>query len=73
MTTSATICVIDDNPDNVDLLEQELSDAGYRVVTALSGEFVRRLRAVLSDADGVTVTFKGSLDQFAGASVVIRQ
>jgi signal transduction histidine kinase len=38
MTTSATICVIDDNPDNVDLLEQELSDAGYRVVTALGGE-----------------------------------
>jgi signal transduction histidine kinase len=37
-TTSATICVIDDNADNVDLLEQELSDAGYRVVTALSGE-----------------------------------
>lgn len=33
----ATICVIDDNPDNVDLLEQELGDAGYRVVTALDG------------------------------------
>ncbi|MBN1476015.1 hybrid sensor histidine kinase/response regulator [Candidatus Sumerlaeota bacterium] len=37
-TAGATICVIDDNADNVDLLEQELSDAGYRVVTALSGE-----------------------------------
>jgi two-component system sensor histidine kinase/response regulator len=33
----ATICAIDDNRDNLDLLEQELGDAGYRVVTATSG------------------------------------
>jgi signal transduction histidine kinase len=37
-THTATICVIDDHPDNLDLLEQELSDAGYRVLTASDGQ-----------------------------------
>ena len=38
MARTSTICVIDDNPVNVDLLEQELTDAGHRVVTAEDGE-----------------------------------
>jgi signal transduction histidine kinase len=33
-----TICVIDDHPDNLDLLEQELADADYRVISATNGE-----------------------------------
>ena len=37
-TESATILVVDDEPLNVDLLEQELGAAGYRTVTATSGE-----------------------------------
>ncbi len=35
--SSATICIVDDNEANRDLLEQELADAGYRVITAGSG------------------------------------
>ena len=34
----AEILIVDDEPANVDLLEQELSDAGYRTVSASSGE-----------------------------------
>ena len=34
----ATILVVDDEPLNRDLLEQELGDAGYRTVVAASGE-----------------------------------
>jgi formate hydrogenlyase transcriptional activator len=34
----ATILVVDDEPLNVDLLEQELGAAGYRVVSAVNGE-----------------------------------
>jgi DNA-binding NtrC family response regulator len=34
----ATVLVVDDEPLNVDLLEQELGAAGYRVVAARSGE-----------------------------------
>ncbi len=35
---SATILIVDDEPWNVDLLEQELGAAGYRTVGATSGE-----------------------------------
>jgi DNA-binding NtrC family response regulator len=35
---SATVLVVDDEPLNVDLLEQELEAAGYRTVAARSGE-----------------------------------
>jgi len=35
---NATILIVDDEPTNVDLLEQELADAGYRTVSASSGE-----------------------------------
>ncbi len=38
MPHPATICAIDDNRDNLDLLEQELVDVGYRVVTATNGQ-----------------------------------
>src|SRR5687767_13557115 len=34
----ATILIVDDEPANVDLLEQELADAGYRTLPASSGE-----------------------------------
>ena len=34
----ATILIVDDEPANVDLLEQELADAGYRTLPAISGE-----------------------------------
>src|SRR5262245_36804357 len=34
----ATILIVDDEPLNVDLLEQELGAAGYRTVAAASGE-----------------------------------
>jgi DNA-binding NtrC family response regulator len=34
----AEILIVDDEPANVDLLEQELTDAGYRTVSASSGE-----------------------------------
>jgi len=34
----AEILIVDDEPANVDLLEQELADAGYRTVSAPSGE-----------------------------------
>jgi DNA-binding NtrC family response regulator len=35
---AAEILIVDDEPANVDLLEQELTDAGYRTVSASSGE-----------------------------------
>jgi DNA-binding NtrC family response regulator len=35
---AATVLVVDDDPLNVDLLEQELHAAGYRTVSASSGE-----------------------------------
>jgi len=34
----AEILIVDDEPANVDVLEQELADAGYRTVSAASGE-----------------------------------
>jgi DNA-binding NtrC family response regulator len=34
----STVLIVDDEPANVDLLEQELADAGYRTVAAASGE-----------------------------------
>jgi DNA-binding NtrC family response regulator len=34
----ATILIVDDEPANVDLLEQELADAGYKTLSAPSGE-----------------------------------
>jgi DNA-binding NtrC family response regulator len=34
----ATVLIVDDEPANVDLLEQELGDAGYRTLAAHSGE-----------------------------------
>ena len=36
--TVATVLIVDDEPANVDLLEQELTDAGYRTLAAASGE-----------------------------------
>jgi len=38
MNTSAKILVVDDEPINVDILEQELEDLGYRTVSAASGQ-----------------------------------
>ena len=34
----ATVLIVDDERDNVDVLEQELADAGYRTLSAPSGE-----------------------------------
>jgi len=34
----ATVLIVDDGPLNVDLLEQELGAAGYRTLSATSGE-----------------------------------
>jgi DNA-binding NtrC family response regulator len=34
----ASVLIVDDEPVNVDLLEQELGDAGYRTLSAASGE-----------------------------------
>ena len=36
--TAATVLIVDDEPLNVDLLEQELAAAGYRTLSAGSGE-----------------------------------
>ena len=36
--TAATVLIVDDEPLNVDLLEQELAAAGYRTLSAASGE-----------------------------------
>jgi formate hydrogenlyase transcriptional activator len=38
VTEAATVLIVDDEPLNVDLLEQELGAAGYRTVAAASGE-----------------------------------
>jgi CheY-like chemotaxis protein len=38
MHTSAKILVVDDEPINVDILEQELEDLGYQTVSARSGQ-----------------------------------
>lgn len=35
---AATILIVDDEPLNLELLEQELGEAGYRILTAASGE-----------------------------------
>ena len=35
---AATVLIVDDEPLNVDLLEQELGAAGYRTLSAASGE-----------------------------------
>lgn len=35
---AATVLIVDDEPFNIDLLEQELGAAGYRTVSATSGE-----------------------------------
>ena len=37
-TDPATVLVVDDEPLNIDLLEQELGGAGYRTLSAVSGE-----------------------------------
>jgi DNA-binding NtrC family response regulator len=37
-STAPTILIVDDEPLNVDLLEQELAAAGYRTLSAASGE-----------------------------------
>ena len=38
MNTSAKILIVDDEPINVDILEQELEDLGYQTVSAGSGQ-----------------------------------
>ena len=38
MTDAATVLIVDDEPLNVDLLEQELAEAGLRTLSAGSGE-----------------------------------
>src|SRR5262245_44193164 len=43
--TGATILIVDDEPLNVDLLEQELADAGYCTLSATSGHQALKLAA----------------------------
>ena len=38
MSAGATILIVDDEPFNVDYLEQELEDLGYRTVSAVNGQ-----------------------------------
>ena len=38
LAAKATVLIVDDEPANVDVLEQELGDAGYRTFSAASGE-----------------------------------
>ena len=38
MESPATILIVDDEPSNVDMLSQELSDEGYQILTAADGE-----------------------------------
>jgi DNA-binding NtrC family response regulator len=44
-TDGGTVLVVDDEPLNVDLLEQELAGAGYRTLAASSGEQALQLAA----------------------------
>jgi DNA-binding NtrC family response regulator len=39
----STVLIVDDEPANIDLLEQELADAGYRTLAAASGEAALQL------------------------------
>ena len=47
MTESAKILIVDDEPFNVDYLEQELEDLGYRTMSASDG---REALAMVADA-----------------------
>ena len=38
MTPKATVLIVDDEPFNVDYLEQELEDLGYQTITAFNGQ-----------------------------------
>jgi CheY-like chemotaxis protein len=38
VNTPATVLIVDDEPLNIDLLEQELAAAGYRTLSAAGGE-----------------------------------
>ena len=38
MDAQETILIVDDEPSNVDMLGQELSDEGYQILTAFDGE-----------------------------------
>ena len=38
MDSQTTILIVDDEPSNVDMLSQELSDEGYDILTAFDGE-----------------------------------
>jgi len=63
---AATVLIVDDEPLNVDLLEQELAAAGYRTLSAASGEEgiskaskalpdLVLLDAMMADLDGYAV------------------
>lgn len=64
--SAATILIVDDEPNNVDYLEQELESEGYRIVSATNGEdaitmalmfspTVILLDVVMPGVDGFTV------------------
>lgn len=38
MTPKATVLIVDDEPFNVDVLQQELEDLGYQIITAFNGQ-----------------------------------
>lgn len=50
MPSAATILIVDDEPLNIDLLEQELADLNYQTVSALSGrEALEKVQGVAPD------------------------
>jgi adenylate cyclase len=38
MSQKATVLIVDDEPYNVDVLQQELEDLGYQIITAVNGQ-----------------------------------
>jgi formate hydrogenlyase transcriptional activator len=60
----ATVLIVDDEPYNVDVLEQELGSAGYRTLTASSGEeAIARAAEALPDLILLDLRMRG-LDGF---------
>ncbi len=60
----ATVLIVDDEPLNVDLLEQELAAAGYRTLSAANGEEALTVAKALPDLVLLDVMMEG-LDGYA--------
>src|SRR5215207_3759523 len=65
MTSPAKILIVDDEPLNVDYLEQELADFGYKTVSATHGQAALE-KAVVEDPDLILLdVIMPSMDGFA--------